>query len=224
VRHSRYKYFSRLEYAERFLNGEMYHQTAAYFRDYEDRKAAQIIGDEYEGTRLYRPVDGLEVHNLTRGTDGNLQRGLECVTRADEIFIFCVSVSLDDVLKREFEAVACVEITDPRTFIDRWLKDLPDEAKKDGKHVARRVAYYRPEDVPGNVWALPDQIVTTKLKRFEYQDEYRFAYTITDAFAFQNCRYDLVDRKARPLPKPDEHHHQTIELGDLSDICKLHRL
>ncbi len=95
-------------------------------------------------------------------------------------------------------------------------------ARSDGRHAARRVSYYRPEDLPGNVWALPDLITTTKLKRFEYQAEYRFAYTTTDAFAFRNCIPVLVDRKARPLPKPEEHHHKTLDPGDLRDICKLH--
>jgi hypothetical protein len=222
MRHSRYKYFSNADYAKQFLDGNMFHQTAAYFRDYEDREAQQIIGDEYEGTRIFRPVTGLEIHNHTQGTNGNLQLGMECLTKAHEIFIFCVSLSLNNLLKREFKAVACVEICDPRQFIHRWLKALPDEAKKDDKHVCRMVGYYRPEDLPGNVWALPDLITTTKLKRFAYQEEYRFAYTITDAFAFQNCTYRLVDRKARPLPRPEEHHHETLHLGDLRDICKLH--
>lgn len=31
----RYKYFSNVAYAERFMAGEVYHQTLAYFRDYE---------------------------------------------------------------------------------------------------------------------------------------------------------------------------------------------
>jgi hypothetical protein len=69
---------------------------------------------------------------------------------------------------------------------------------------------------------LPDLITTTKLKRFEYQQEYRFAYMKTDAFGFENCKYQLVDRKARPLPKPEEHFHETLHLGDLEDISKLH--
>jgi len=30
----------------------MFHRTAAYYRDYEDKKAAQVIGDQYECTRL----------------------------------------------------------------------------------------------------------------------------------------------------------------------------
>jgi hypothetical protein len=222
MKHSRYKYFSKPDYARQFLEGKMFCQTAAYFRDYEDAEAQQIIGDEYEGTRLYRPATGLEIHNQTRHTNGNLQMGMECLTKAHEIYIFCVSLSFDDVLKKEFKAVACAEIHDPREFINRWLKALSDASKAEGKHVSRRVGYYRPEDLPGNVWALPDLITTTKLKRFAYQEEYRFAYTTTDAFAFQNCTYQLVDRKARPAPKPDEHHREILDLGDLRDICRIH--
>lgn len=221
MRRSRYKYFPNVEYAKQLLDGNVYCQTAAYFRDYEDRAAQQIIGDEYEGARLYRPLSGLKIKNLTRGIQGNLQWGMECLIKADEIFIFCASFSFDDLLKKEFGAVACVEIFNPREFIARWLKALPEEAQKGGKHVARKVDYYRPEDVPGNVSALPHLIVTSKLKRFLYQEEYRFAYTLTDAFVFQNCTYSLVNRRSRPAAKPDEHHHQTLHLGDLRDICKL---
>lgn len=72
------------------------------------------------------------------------------------------------------------------------------------------------------MWALPDLITTTKLEAFEYQAEYRFAFTTTDAFESENCRYELVDRKHTPSPKPEEHHSMTLELGDLTDICTLH--
>ena len=41
------------------------------------------------------------------------------------------------------------------------------------------------------MWALPDLITTTKLKRFGYQDEYRLAYTTTDAFAFESSLLDI---------------------------------
>jgi hypothetical protein len=224
MKHSRFKYFSKLDWAQQFLEGKMFCQTAAFFRDYEDAEARQIIGDQYEGTRLYRPVNGLEMNNVTRNYSQNLKVGMEFGTKAHEIYIFCVSLSFSEALKKEFNAVACVEICDPGEFIRRWHKALPEEAKKEGQHVSRRVGYYNPEDLPGNVWALPDLITTTKLKRFEYQDEYRFAYTTTDAFAFENGTYLVVDRKARPLPKPEEHHHQTLELGNLLDICQIHKL
>jgi len=223
MKHRRYKYFSKLEYAGQFLDGGMFCQTAAFFRDYEDAKAQQIIGDEYEGTRLYRPANGLEFNNLTRNTTGTLDMGMECAVKGHEIYIFCMSTLFNDKMKNEFNAVACIEIQNPRIFIDRWKNALPEEAKKEDNNIARRVAYYKPEDVPGNVWALPDRIITTKLKQFEYQAEHRLAYTTTDAFGFENCSYQLVDRKARPAPRREEHFSQTLNLGSIGDICQLHR-
>src|SRR5690349_17667375 len=62
--------------------------------------------------------------NLTPHTQGNLQRGAEFITKAHEIFVYCVSMSFNDVLKNEFDAKACVEICDPRKFIQRWQKAL----------------------------------------------------------------------------------------------------
>jgi hypothetical protein len=114
VRPSRFKYFSCLQYARDFLDGKVFFQTAAFFRDYEDAKARQVIGDEYECTRLYKPLTGLEFNNLTRGTQGTIQMGMECHTRADEIYISCASLCFNQRLREEFSAVACVEITPPQ--------------------------------------------------------------------------------------------------------------
>ena len=72
--------------------------------------------------------------------------------------------------------------------------------------------------------SLPDLIITTKLKRFEYQKEFHLAYTSTDAFAFENCDFKLVDRAARPLPKPKEYHRHIFDLGDLRSICRVHEV
>lgn len=224
MQRSRYKYFSKLDYAKEFLDGNMYCQTAAFFRDYEDAQAQEVIGDQYEGTRLYRPLNGLEINNLTQGQTGNLQMGMECLTKAHEIYVFCLSLSFDKKLKRAFGAVACAEIFNPAELHNRWLKALPEDAKAQGQRVSRKVGYYRPEDLPGTVWALPDLITTTKLHQFAYQREYRFAYTKTDAFAFQNCTYLLVDRKARPAPKPEEYHNETLNLGNLRDICRIREI
>src|SRR5712692_10018792 len=88
--------------------------------------------------------------------------------------------------EKEFKAVACVEIFDPAELHARWVKALPDEAKDRKRHVSRRVKYYTEDDLMGSTWALPDLITTGKLKKFEYQNEYRFAYTKTEAFGFQN--------------------------------------
>ena len=231
MRHSRFKYFHNPDHAQDFLDGAMFCWNAAYYRDYEDAKVAQVVGDEYEGTRLYRPLNGLEIANLTQHTGGTLQVGAEFITKAHEIFVYCVSMSFNDALKTEFDAKACVEICDPRAFIQRWQRALPPEALVTSgavgdyqKYVCRMVCYYDAHDLPRNVWAIPDLITTTKLRRFAYQEEYRFAYTRTDAFKFENVRVELVDRKARPAPKADEHRHETLHLGDLHDICRLRPL
>ncbi len=109
------------------------------------------------------------------------------------------------------------------------LKALPDEVKHHvstevgdyRRYVSRKVTYYTPEELMVPVWAIPDMITTSKLKRFAYQDEHRFAYTKTDALKFQNCTYQLTNLRARPTPKPEEHFSETLELGDLRDICRI---
>jgi hypothetical protein len=228
MRRGEFKYFHNPDHAQQFLDGKMFCWNAAYYRDYEDAKAAQVVGDEYEGTRLYRPLNGLEINNLTQNTQANLQMGAEFITKAHEIFVYCVSMSFEDALVKEFDAKACIEICNPLKFIQRWQKALPPEALVTSgavgdyqKYACRMVGYYHAHDLPGNAWAIPDLITTTKLKKFAYQQEYRFAYTKTDAFRFENVRIQLVDRKARPLPKPDEHDHETLALGDLRDICRI---
>lgn len=231
MRHSRFKYFHEPEHAKQFVAGEMFCWNAAYYRDYEDAKAAQVVGDEYEGTRLYRPLNGLEITNLTQHTQSNIQRGAEFITKSHEIFVYCVSMSFNEGLKEEFDAKACVEICDPRKFIQRWQAALPPESLTTSgsvgdyqKYVCRMVRYYDAHDVPDNVWAIPDLITTTKLKKFAYQEEYRFAFTKTDAFRFENVRVELVDRKARPSPQKGEHFNETLHLGDLRDICRIRAL
>ena len=218
MRHSRYKYFSNIAYARQFLDGKVYHQTLAFFRDYEDTVAKQVVGDEFESTRLYRPADGLQINNLTRGTSFPLQMGFESSARAGEIYVFCASFAFSRELVQEFKAQTCVEIVRPAAFIRRWLAALPKEAA----HFAKKVDYYEPEHVPGNVWPQPHLIATTKLARFAYQQEYRFGFSTTGALEFGQTTQQLVDRKNRPLPNPEEHHYRTLELGNLRDISKLH--
>jgi len=45
---------------------------------------------------------------------------------------------------------------------------------------------------------------------------------MTGALDFGQCTQQLIDRKARPLPKHEQYHTITLDLGDLNDICKLH--
>jgi len=98
--------------------------------------------------------------------------GFESSARAGEIYIFCLSLTRNEELIREFRSVAVVEILKPVVFITRWLAALPAGAT----HFARKVDHYRREDVPGNVWQRPELVATTKLDSFAYQKKYRLGF------------------------------------------------
>jgi hypothetical protein len=116
----RFKYFHKTDDAKQFLDGAMFCWNAAYYRDYEDAKAAQVVGDEYEGRD--RPLNGLEITNVTQHTQGGVLLGAEFITMARETFVYCASMSFNDALENEFDAKACVAICDPPEFIQRWQR------------------------------------------------------------------------------------------------------
>lgn len=53
-----YKYLPEQFVRPLLCEGAVLFRALSYFRDYED---AQVRGDEFEGTKLYRPTNGLEV-------------------------------------------------------------------------------------------------------------------------------------------------------------------
>lgn len=83
------------------MAGEVYLQTLGYFRDYEDGASRQVIGDEFESTRICRQADGLWVNNLTQGASCPLQMGFESSAHAGEIFIFCFSLASSTASRKE---------------------------------------------------------------------------------------------------------------------------
>jgi hypothetical protein len=211
---SLYKYFLEPKYAEAFLDGQMLFHSLAYFRDNEDA----VRGDEYEGTSKFRPDGGLVVNNQTQGTTFALPMAFESSVTAHEIFVYCVSQTLNAEIAREFNAVACVEVTKVATLCARIRAALPSTAT----FRARPVDYY-PQTQGGNPrWALPDHIATSKLDQWASQDEYRFIFSLTDALGFEKVELRLTDRKNRPTAKPEEHTCHLLTIESLRDICILH--
>jgi len=158
------------------------------------------------------------VHNHTQGTIFTLPMAFESSVNAQEIFVYCVSEALRADIAEEFYAVACVEITKISTLCARIREALPATAA----FRARPVDYY-PQTQGGNPrWALPDQIATSKLARWASQNEYRFMFSLTDALGFEKVDTRLIDRKNRPIPKPDEHISRLLKVRSLRDICILH--
>ncbi len=219
MKHCWYEYFSKREYAEAFLDGDVLFRTLSYFRDREDRESRQIIGDEHEGTRSFMPSGGLIVTN--HSTRQHLKFvepwAFESVVKAGEIFVFCVSTAYKESLVSEFGAVACVEISNQSKFFDRLRPVLPSQAKL----IWGKVIYYERGAEPKAEWAIPERIAKSKLQQFSCQGEYRFA-SVTDALNFGKTRQRLIGRAVRPKGDPTEHHWHMLRFGSLRDICTLH--
>jgi hypothetical protein len=218
--HRWYKFFSERRWAEAFLDGAVLFRSLAFFRDYEDSSNKQVIGDRYEGTRTCMPEGGVIMRGRIDGHVGKFTEpwAFNALVNAENIFVFCVSKSFGDLQVREFNAVAWVEVLDKSAFFRR-LTDalLPLNAKL----VAGAVEYYQhSEQRMTLLGASPERIVKSKLEKFSYQDEYRFAFSPTNALDVGNARYCL--REFKPSPNPNEHHAKALHLGSLRDICKLH--
>ena len=130
-RRSLYKYFSEHRWADAFLRGEVHFRSLSYFRDSED---GNVREDQNEGTAIFRPAEGLVINNLTqRTTTTLLGHAMESSVNQEEIFVFCVSRSLTDELRKRFKAVACVEIVDIPKFCERIEAALPLTATFPGR-------------------------------------------------------------------------------------------
>lgn len=216
MRRSLYKYFTKRKWADAFLDGEVLFHSLAYFRDYEDENVRK---DRNEGTAVFRPADGLIVNNQTQGKTFHLPGyAFESTANQEEIFVFCTSRSHSDELRKRFEAIAYVEISKISTFCERIRKALPTTAT----FRAGRVEYYDQAEGANPRWALPDLIATSKLKSYEWQDEFRLVFCFTDALGFEKGALRLVKGDIREAPKPAEHHEYLVKAPSLRDICRLH--
>jgi hypothetical protein len=225
MRHrSLFKYYADRRWAEAFLSGKLLFRSLAYFRDFEDK---DIRGDQNEGTAVYRPEGGLIINNRTHQTTFTLPSyAFESSAKPAEIFVFCLSRSLTDELRQEFQAVACVEILDIPIFCTRIQAALPRDAKYPGSpgrtRIGWRVEYYQESEGGNPRWALPDKIATAKSARYTRQDEFRLVFSLTDALAFQNVNTRLTPSITRRVPNPAEHHSYYVDAQTLANICVLH--
>ncbi len=219
MRHSLYRYFTERKWADEFLAGEMRFRTLAYFRDYENESEDERIRrDDREGNLVFSPPQGLLISNQTQGTSG-VHPGLrmESRTKQAEIFVLCASRYFSEELRDRFGAVACVEILKIAAFCSRIQQAIPRNAT----FFAGKVIYYDPRQGPEARWALPDLIARSKFESYEWQREYRFLFSLTDALAFENASYRLIRGDSKEAPNPEEHLDFQVHAKDLRDICRL---
>ncbi len=217
---SLYKYLP-AKYVDDFVHkGAVLFRSLSYFRDYED---AQVRGDEFEGTRLHRPQNGLEITLTAKQQKVVLPHSFESTANEDDIFVFCLSTVLSADLAAQFKASACVEIKNPSKFIAGIRAALQRRPSiKNKMLVYGEVKYYTPEEPVIVDWALPEKIAMSKLSVYIPQQEYRIAFAVNDAFRVENTRLRLVAPGERRPPRATSHPERPFKLGSLAKICKVH--
>lgn len=219
---SLYKYLPE-EYVDDFVyKGAVLFRSLSYFRDYED---AQVRGDEFEGTKLYRPQIGLE-GTLTATQQKVILHNysFESAANEDDIFVFCLSTVLSADLAAQFKVSACVEILNPGKLIAGVRAALLRRPSIKSKiPVYGEVKYYTQDKPPIVDWALPEKITMSKLSVYIPQQEYRIAFAVNGAFRIENTRQRLVSSGERMAPKATSHPERLFKLGSLAKICKVHR-
>ena len=172
-----YKYISE-KYLARFVNnGEVLFSSLSFFQRHED---ATVRGDPYEGTRVFRPADGLTVTKVRTSETFQLPMAFEATAQTDHIFIFCASMRLDLALAQEFQVDACVEIVDLTAFVSRIRSALSrrPRVKLPKTLLHQAVTYYDRSTPPIVDWALPEKIAFSKPMHYSHQEEYRFAFSV----------------------------------------------
>jgi hypothetical protein len=171
-----------------------------------------------------QPEGGLQMNNTTQGFSTTIPAGaIRAALKSEEVFILCASNTMKDELRIRFEAACCVEVFNISALCARIQAHLPTTAT----FRVQAVEYYAKSDEMGIRWAFPQKIAFSKMDGYRWQDEYRFAFSLTDALAYGNAEQQIqipapgtTDLpKPITIPEPREHDMRT---RSLRDICRIH--
>jgi hypothetical protein len=164
------------------------------------------------------------MHNQTQGYTRAIPAGaFRANSKSDEIFILCASNSMKDELRVRFEAECCVEILRVATLCARIEAKLPAGST----FRAKAISYDSKNDEIGIRWAFPDKITFEKIDCYSWQDEYRFAFSITDALAFGKTSQQLqipapgTTELSKPITIPEPREYK-MTTPSLRAICRIH--
>lgn len=219
---SLYRYISE-QWVEPFTHrGDLLFRPLSYYMDYEDD---QTRGDEFEGTRVFQPDEGLRISNLSSGKLFDLPLAHQSTADEDNIFVYCLSTEFSKELADRFRTSVCIEIQEPEKFISKVRAAIPPLHKIQSKHLAHGPVNYYPRQEPPIVdWAFPDRIALSKLEAFSWQHEYRLAFAVKDAFDLEKVAVKLVPPGSRPKPRSGIPAGRKVQVGSLLKLCKVHRL
>jgi hypothetical protein len=218
-----FKYFSQEKHALDLINrGRMHWKALSSFREIED---GGIRGDPRDGVLVHAPEGGLDA----RGLDGKPVKALAGAKRfvasvkGDDIFVYCTSNIKSDLLFREFGGF-CVEIED----VDKLILMIKARECPASKLAYEEITFgsmdYRPlSQIPAADWARPEKAVFIKPPEYAPQDEFRIALPKRGAFQAENVEL-MIEFEGVQKPPPAIQEPIFIDIGNITDFAKLHRL
>lgn len=216
-----FKYVSKEEHARKLIErGELYLQSLAYFRAYED---GSVRGDPDDGKLQYQPVEGLTITKQNGQVLLLPEARFRASVSAENIYVYCMSSKRSEYLAERFQSPCCVEIRDPGALFAKVKGSVRLRSKLDHRNLYRGPVEYRALEVmPGADWALPQRVAFIKPPAWSWQMEYRIVVGRKGAFDFQNVGLALekggADRGVRMSRSP-----MLLAVGDLSRHAVLHR-
>ena len=218
-----FRYYSEENHANAFLeNGEVLFRTLSYLKNLEATDEAR--GDLHEGTLVHRPMNGLQITKVETSEVITLPHSFESSVKANEIFIYCVSTDLSSTIAERLKAVIAIEILDPFKLLMKIRNGLSLRKKIRTHQLMHNSVRYCELDEPSGVdWALPDRIAMRKSKSFEWQKEYRFVVPAGDAFRVENVDLRLAMPNTASSLNLDSQQSLRLKLGNLKNICRVHK-
>lgn len=213
-----YKYIP-AQYVVNFLRGEILFRSLSYFRDLEDEQK-KVRGDKYEGTWLHHKPEGLDLTLNNAPQPTNLQGSFESRAKSDDIFVFCLSTVLSADLACDFGTTICIEIRNPALLIGGVRSALQRRPSVKNKTLLHDpVRYYHAGENVGVEWALPDHITMSKTEDYGWQQEYRLAFAINNAFAVGATEQAFVFPNGVWERPPSSYPEKLLKVGDLRRCC-----
>lgn len=217
-----YKYVSEERFARNLIErGEIFMQTLANFRGYEDN---DVRRDANDGLLRYEPASGLPIQFAGRENNAPWQgwRFTSSVNEED-IYVYCLSTEKSAELAERFESPFCVEIRNPASLIGRISRKVQLRSQLDRKLLPHGPVDYRnAEAAPAADWALPEKVALIKPEGWGWQNEYRIVIGKKGAFDVENVKLALQSGP-QPLAPVANHPPLILTVGDLSSITELHK-
>jgi hypothetical protein len=209
------------EFAEAYVKrGEVLFRALSYYKDFEDDG---VRADEFEGTRVHLPNEGLKATKVDTGEVVSLPHTFESSAHEEDIFVHCLSTKFSEKLAEKFGTKTCIEIFEPSKFLTMIRAALERRPSVKDKSLAfGPIKYYAWHDAPLGDWALPERIALSKMDMLAWQCEYRIAFSVNHAFDFENVSVKLVPPGTRRNHSAIDHPKKFLKLGSLSKLCRVH--